>query len=197
MFFDKIVIATNNKGKLKEFAHFLSCLPIEIVPQPVGIDIKESGKTFADNARLKAYRIADITGELALADDSGLCVSSLDGRPGIYSARYAKTDQERISKLLKELENFKNREAYFCSAICLASPSKGILIEVEGRCEGIITTVSRGDKGFGYDPIFEVKGTGLTYAEMNLEVKKNYSHRGKALEELMKKLKGIIDISEK
>ncbi len=194
MLINKIIIATNNQGKYKELVNFLSCLPFKTCPQPEGISIQESGKTFADNARLKAIAIAKITGQLALADDSGICVSALGGRPGIYSARYAKSDPERINRLMKELKYSNNRDAYFCSAICLASPVDGILIEVEGKCEGIITKAPRGDNGFGYDPIFEVKGTGMTYAEMGIEFKKIHSHRGKALEALMKKLKEIIDI---
>ncbi len=190
----RIVLASRNLGKFKEFKEFFCKFSVDLIAQPEEIDVQETGSTFADNARIKAIEIANFTGEWALADDSGLCVDALFGRPGIHSARYAKTDKERVSKLLAELQASKTRSAYFICALCLAAPQKKTLLEVEGRCEGFISSAPRGERGFGYDPIFEKLGTGLTFAQMDPEQKKKISHRGNAfssfeplLEELLRK----------
>ncbi len=186
-----LVIASTNKGKIEEFKKLLYDFPLEVIPQPSNLEVDEIGKNFFENARLKAIAAARVTGKISLADDSGLCVRSLDGAPGIHSSRYAKTDQERVFKLLNELKNFHDRTAYFAAAFCLASPNGEILFEVEGRCDGEIAKVPRGSYGFGYDPIFEVKGTGLTFSEMDSDQKKEFSHRGRAFRKLMPALKGI------
>ncbi|MDA7432538.1 RdgB/HAM1 family non-canonical purine NTP pyrophosphatase [Synechococcus sp. AH-601-N23] len=186
-----LVIASGNQGKIREFQGLLSGLPLLVEPQPEGLEVEETGTTFAANARIKALAVAQATGHWALADDSGLSVSALNGAPGVQSARYAPTDPARIEKLLAALLNCPQRGAYFSAALCVAAPDGQVLLEVEGRCEGQITKAPRGDQGFGYDPIFEVNKTGRTFAEMVLAEKKSYGHRGRAfalLEPLLKKL---------
>ena len=175
-----LVIASGNAGKIREFQGLLQHLPLNVQAQPQGFDVEETGSTFAANARIKATAVAALTGSWALADDSGLSVNALGGAPGVHSARYAPTDPERIEKLLGALSNASERDAQFCAALCVAAPDGSVLIEVEGRCDGWITTTPRGDGGFGYDPIFEVSSTGLTFAQMPLAEKKSHGHRGKA-----------------
>ena len=187
-----LVIASSNLGKVEEFQKFFSSFPLSLVSQPNDLNINETGKTFAQNASIKALAVSNFTGELSLADDSGLSIKSLGGAPGIYSSRYANTDQERIQRVLKELAPFKNRDAIFCSALCIASPKGEILLEVEGRCEGLITYEPRGSNGFGYDPIFEVKSIGLTFAEMTKAQKQALGHRGKAFQSLIPGLKKLF-----
>ena len=186
-----LVIASGNAGKIREFQGLLQAVPVTVCPQPEGLEVEETGTTFAANARIKALAVAKATGHWALADDSGLSVSALNGAPGVHSARYAPTDPARIEKLLAALLNCPQRGAYFSAALCVAAPDGQVLLEVEGRCEGQITKAPRGDQGFGYDPIFEVNKTGRTFAEMVLAEKKSYGHRGRAfalLEPLLKKL---------
>ena len=186
-----LVIASGNQGKIREFQGLLSGLPLLVESQPDGLEVEETGTTFAANARIKALAVAKATGHWALADDSGLSVTALNGAPGVHSARYAPTDPERIQKLLAALLNCPQRGAYFSAALCVAAPDGQVLLEVEGRCEGQITKVPRGNQGFGYDPIFEVNNTGRTFAEMPLFEKKSHGNRGRAfslLEPLLKRL---------
>ncbi|WP_269622351.1 RdgB/HAM1 family non-canonical purine NTP pyrophosphatase [Prochlorococcus marinus] len=192
--FSKLVIASANDGKINEFKNFLSNFPLVILGQPPDLKVQETGVSFMENARIKALAAASATGEISLADDSGLSVLFLNGAPGIYSSRYAKNDSERIKRLLKELELCDNRSAYFSSALCIASPNNEILVEVEGRCDGVITNLPRGTNGFGYDPVFEVDGTGLTYAEMELNQKEALGHRGRAFKALTPYLKRLLDL---
>ena len=187
-----LVIASSNPGKIHEFENLLRALPLNVRPQPESLEVEETGSTFAANAQLKAKTVACITGEWALADDSGLSVDALDGAPGVHSARYANSDPERIQRLLNALQNCSEREAHFCAALCIAAPDGRVLLEVEGRCQGRITTAPRGDQGFGYDPIFEVKDTGLTFAEMALAEKKQHGHRGRAFTALEPKLRKLL-----
>ncbi len=187
-----LVVASGNLGKVKEFSYLLSEFPFLVKPKPEDIQIDETGDTFVDNARLKAFSVANITREWTLADDSGLCVNALGGAPGIHSARYAETDEDRIKRLLQELKPFNDRSAYFSSALCLAAPDNKILVEVQAKCEGLITKEPRGSKGFGYDPIFEVNNCGLTFAEMKLSEKQALSHRGKAFSMLEERLANIL-----
>ena len=187
-----LVIASGNAGKIREFAGLLEHLPLTVQPQPEGMEVEETGLTFAENARIKARAVAAATGHWALADDSGLSVEALDGAPGVYSARYAESDPARIARLLQELGTTDNRSAYFSAALCIAAPDGSLLVEVEGRCDGLITTVPRGAEGFGYDPIFEVLGTGQTFAEMNRESKKSHGHRGRAFTLLEPKLRQLL-----
>ena len=187
-----LVIASGNAGKIREFADLLAHLPLTVQPQPQGLEVEEDGATFSDNARIKARAVAAITGHWALADDSGLSVESLDGAPGVFSARYAASDPARIARLLQELGDNQNRSAYFSAALCIAAPDGSVLVEVEGRCDGVITTAPRGAKGFGYDPIFEVMGTGQTFAEMDQDTKKAHGHRGRAFTLLEPQLRQLL-----
>ena len=188
----KLIIASKNSGKVKEFQSLLKDFSLDIKSQPEQLKVEETGANFIENARIKAIAAAAYTGELSLADDSGLCVEALSGAPGIYSARYADSDRERIKRLLSELSKYEDRHATFIAALCIASPSKGVLIEIQGKCEGIITTVPRGKNGFGYDPIFEELETKMTFAEMNKDQKIKFGHRGKAFQELRPLLKKFI-----
>ena len=186
-----LVIASGNKGKIGEFKKLLDDFPIDLLTQPVGFEIEETGSTFMENARIKAIAVSQATGNLSLADDSGLSVEALGGAPGIYSSRYASSDKQRIEKLLAELKPFSNRKAKFECALCIASGEK-VLIEVSGFCEGLITFFPKGKNGFGYDPIFEVSGLGKTYAEMDHEKKKHIGHRGNAFKMLTPELKKLL-----
>lgn len=187
-----LVIASANQGKIREFQGLLCHLPLEVRPQPAEIDVEETGTTFAANARLKALAVATSTGAWALADDSGLSIDGLDGAPGVHSARYAPTDPERIEKVLLALDGQRERSAHFSAALCVAAPDGTVLLEVEGRCDGRITEAPRGDQGFGYDPIFEVGGTGRTFAEMALVEKKSHGHRGRAFSLLEPQLERLL-----
>ncbi len=196
-----LVIASGNAGKLREFAALLADFPLEVRPQPEGLEVEETGATFAANARLKAEAVARATGCWALADDSGLAVEALGGAPGVLSARYAPTDAERIDRLLAELAaagatGAERRGAAFVAALAVADPSGVVRLEVEGRCEGLITEAPRGSGGFGYDPVFLVPELGLTFAEIDKATKGRVGHRGRAfaaLEPRLRALLGILD----
>ncbi len=187
---NSIVIASSNPGKIAEFDRFLGDLGIKITLLPDKFHVEETGSTFAENAQLKALAFAKFTSKLSLADDSGLSIKHLGGAPGVHSARYASNDSQRIARVLKELEGVEDRSAFFTSALCIASP-EGVFVEVQGQCDGVITKAPRGDNGFGYDPIFEVLDTGLTFAEMSLEMKRQLGHRGKAFELLHAELTSL------
>ena len=186
-----LVIASSNEGKIREFQKLLEGFPLNLSKQPQGFEIEETGETYMENARIKAIAVSKETGNLTLADDSGLSVEALGGAPGIYSSRYANTDNERIEKLLIELEPFTNRKAKFECALCVVSGEK-VLIEVSGFCDGLITFLPRGKNGFGYDPIFEVSGLGKTFAEINYVQKKQIGHRGNAFKFLKPELKKLL-----
>ncbi len=175
-----LVIASGNPGKVREFGHLLADLNLAIRPQPEGLEVEETGTTFAENAQLKAAAVARATGCWALADDSGLSVTALGGAPGVHSARYATSDAERITRLLRELAGASDRSAQFTAALAVADPSGRIRLEVEGICPGVILEELRGEGGFGYDPVFLVPETGQTYAEMDKELKGRIGHRGRA-----------------
>ncbi len=188
-----LVIASSNQGKINEFKKLLEDLPFSLLTQPLGLEIEETGKTFVENARIKAISVSKETGNLSLADDSGLSVEALGGAPGVFSSRYANSDKERIEKLLAELQSSSNRKAKFECALCIAFGEK-VLIEVRGFSEGLITFSPKGKNGFGYDPIFEVSGLGKTFAEMNNNEKKHISHRGNAFKLLKPKLKMLLNM---
>jgi XTP/dITP diphosphohydrolase len=187
----KLVVATGNPGKLEEIQEYLRGLPWELVLKPAEIDVDETGTTFIENARLKASEVAKATGQWSIADDSGLEVDALDGAPGIYSARYGKTDSDRINRLLKELGDNQQREAQFICAIAIANPEGEIVLATEGICPGEILHSSRGSGGFGYDPIFYVTSQQQTFAEMSPATKSRVSHRGIAFAQLMPKLQEL------
>ncbi|MEL7418451.1 MAG: RdgB/HAM1 family non-canonical purine NTP pyrophosphatase [Cyanobacteria bacterium J06555_3] len=181
----KLVVATGNPGKVAEIQEYLVGLPWKLELKPAEIDVEETGTTFIANARLKASEVAKALGKWSIADDSGLAVDALDGAPGLYSARYGKTDADRINRLLKELGDTKDRQAKFICAIALADPEGKIVLETEGICPGEILSAVRGDGGFGYDPIFYVPEQQQTFAEMTPETKSRVSHRGVAFAQLM------------
>jgi XTP/dITP diphosphohydrolase len=186
----KLLLATNNKGKLLEYKSLLSDLPLELVsPREVGIatEVNEVGKSLEENARLKATILAAESQLLALADDSGLEVDALGGEPGRLSARYAgegASDRDRVNYLLTRLEGvaWESRTARFRCVIAIATP-EGEAEFCFGECHGFITFEPKGEQGFGYDPVFYLPELGKTMAELPLEVKNQISHRGKAARE--------------
>lgn len=159
---------------------------------PENLDVPETESTFLGNACLKATTVAQATGHWAIADDSGLEVDALGGRPGIYSARYGATDGERIERLLGELGAEQNRQAKFVCALAVASPDGKIALTEVGECSGEILWTPQGENGFGYDPIFYVPSQTQTFAEMDRETKRNISHRGVALRALLPKLIALL-----
>ncbi len=188
-----LVVATGNPGKLKEMQVYLQELGWELQLKPEELEIEETGETFIANACLKASEVAKATGQWSIADDSGLMVDALDGQPGIYSARYGKTDADRISRLLKELGSQQNREAQFVCAIAIARPDGTIALQVEGICRGEILHTPRGTGGFGYDPIFYVPAQQQTFAEMTPDIKRSHSHRGRAFDALIPQIANIVN----
>jgi XTP/dITP diphosphohydrolase len=192
-----LVIASRNKGKTAEIRELLSGFPITIKnlddfgPIP---EVEEDGQTFDENAYKKASFTARILGHPALADDSGLVVDALDGAPGVFSARYAgadATNEQRLRKLLREMEGISNRKASFECVISLAMPT-GPALTYEGRCEGLIAESPEGTNGFGYDPIFFYPPYKKTFAQLTREEKGRVSHRGKALEAFKNEFDNVI-----
>ena len=189
-----LVVATSNPGKLREMQSYLTDLSWELKLKPPELEVEETGDTFATNACLKASQVAQQTGNWAIADDSGLEVTALNGAPGIYSARYGKTDKERISRLLGELGDEPNRQAQFFCAVAIARPDGTIILQKSGICRGEILHTPRGTGGFGYDPIFYVPAYQMTFAEMTPELKHQISHRGQAFLALLPQLQ-ILDFT--
>ena len=195
----KFIIATNNKKKLVEMERILQPLGIEAVSaKDAGVvldEVDETGTTFCENAFLKASAAFEKTGMPAVADDSGICVDALDGRPGIFSARYSPedcvTDEDRTAKILEELHGVpdENRGAHYTCAICCILPD-GSKIEIEETCKGKIGYEFIGDGGFGYDPIFFFGDK--TFAQISGEEKDKVSHRGKALRKLQTELQAYF-----
>ncbi len=177
----KIVFATGNKHKVSEVNEIAKGSGIEFVMPPEGFDPIEDGKTFEQNSYIKACEAAKISGSIALADDSGLCVEALNGAPGIYSARYDTTPQKRIDKLLNNIAPFGNRSAKFVCAMTLVDKNGEIIHQVVGECKGQISKTQSGTNGFGYDPIFIPDGFNITIADMPETLKNSISHRGNAL----------------
>jgi XTP/dITP diphosphohydrolase len=195
----KLIVATSNPGKLREMQAYLSGSAWELSLKPAELDVDETGMTFAANACLKASEVAIALNAWTIADDSGLQVDALNGAPGIYSARYAKTDKERIDRLLQELANFptpSQRQAQFVCAVAVARPDGSIAAQAEGICSGEILTAPRGIDGFGYDPIFYVPNKQLAFAEMSVATKRSISHRGIAFEQISQKLAEIVKLIE-
>lgn len=187
---NKIVFATNNANKLREAAEILAPLGIEVISQrEAGADCEpeENGVTFAENAMIKAKAVYDIVNIPVFADDSGLCVDALEGRPGVYSARYAPKGQE-CAKLIEEMKDIPEdeRSASFQCVIAYIDEKSSFI--VSGSCCGRIGYEEKGTNGFGYDPVFVVGDK--TMAEMTAEEKNELSHRGAALRALCEKLKG-------
>ncbi|MCP4568856.1 MAG: XTP/dITP diphosphatase [FCB group bacterium] len=206
----QIVLATKNPGKLREIAQVLENLAVEVISlADVSLieEPEETGATFAENARQKASYYARATGKWCLADDSGLVVDALAGRPGVYSARYAADrceesadretiDQANNDKLLEELADIpgQDRTARFVCHLALAdSDGQAVLLESCGSIEGQIATSPAGSNGFGYDPLFFLPQRGCTTAELSAEQKNHISHRGQAVRQFAEKLKSLLE----
>jgi len=186
----ELILASNNAHKVEEIKSILDDYKI-LTLKDIGYyeDIIEDGTTFEENALIKARIIAEYSGKVAIADDSGLSVALLDGRPGVYSARYSaeQTDEKNIEKVLAELDGEKS-EAKFVSVIALVRPN-GSEVTFRGECHGEIIFEKRGNNGFGYDPIFYVPSLEKTFAELTPEQKNSISHRKESLEKFSKYLK--------
>ncbi len=201
--FEKLVIASGNKGKLREIAHLLAPLNLAVLPQSE-FNVPECPEpygTFIENALAKARHASQHTGLPALADDSGLCVDALQGAPGVISARYAgpqpaksllTQDERNNDKLLTAMERIADRRAYFYSVVVLVRhPQDPQPIIADGLWRGEILREFRGTEGFGYDPLFLDTQTGKTVAELPLEIKSQLSHRGQAMAKLLQQLKTL------
>jgi len=191
----KLLLATNNKGKAREYQSLLGGIPYRLVTmadEGITTEVPETGATFEENARLKATVLAAESGLLTLADDSGLEVDALNGEPGVLSQRFAgknASDTDRVNFLLTKLKDVPegDRTARFRCVIAIATPDGNVKI-CSGECRGIITTAPRGYNGFGYDPIFYVPELGKTMAELSPEEKNKISHRARAAEKASKVL---------
>lgn len=192
----RLILASQNKGKAREMEGILGELGIKVVmASDLGFnrEIEETGKTFAQNALLKAIQVSQVLAGPVVADDSGLEVEALAGAPGVFSSRFAgegATDEQNNKKLLQVMEGIpqERRQASFRTVLALSIPGQeGVLFE--GRCDGYISFQLRGDKGFGYDPLFVVASYGKTFGELGLEIKNHLSHRGKALKKLKEYLR--------
>ncbi|MBP2000443.1 XTP/dITP diphosphohydrolase [Paenibacillus shirakamiensis] len=198
-----LIVATGNSGKVKEFVHALSSqdtIVKSMADYPDIPEVIEDGLTFAENARKKAKTVGDVLGLRVLADDSGLCVDQLEGRPGVYSARYAgehASDAENNEKLLHDLAELSLGEdteqpllspARFVCHLALYDPATGEFTEAEGTVEGMIVSEPVGQGGFGYDPLFYLSKYDKTMAQLTMQEKQAISHRGEALRLLQQKL---------
>ena len=191
---EQIVLATGNKGKIREFSEAFSHLSIDCVPVKDVISIEEpeeTGTTFMENALLKARYYAKATNRPCLADDSGITVDALNGAPGVYSARYAGhhgDDQANNEKLIRELQGKSDRTGHYVCALALVYPD-GREVTAEGYCDGLVQDEPKGENGFGYDPIFYLPERGMTTGEMEPEEKNAISHRGIAIRKMVEILK--------
>ncbi len=198
----RVVIASSNRGKLEEIRSLLSGLRIEVLPQSHWniTPPEESGETFLENALIKARCATAAAGIPAIADDSGLAVAALDGRPGVRSARYAGAnadDSENVDKLLGELKGQANRAASFhCVAVFLPSASSGAPLIADGEWQGRILTERRGQRGFGYDPVFFDPENQRSAAELTLFEKNLVSHRGQAMRKLAQLIGNLAEFPQ-
>ncbi len=197
----EVVLATGNAGKVAELQHLLEELDLMVIPQSrYAIEpVEETGLTFVENALLKARHAAQATGLPAIADDSGLEVDALDGAPGIYSSRYAgmdATDADNNAKLLAALSGLpeaRRRARFHCVLVYLRHPADPTPLIAQGHWEGVILDQPRGERGFGYDPLFYVPALGLSAAELEPREKRRHSHRGQALRELRRQLAETLE----
>jgi XTP/dITP diphosphohydrolase len=196
----KLVIASGNPGKLREFQFLLEPLGIEVLTQSqLGIgEAEEPHVTFIENALAKARHVSRLSGLPALADDSGICVTALGGAPGVFSARYAgdnpKSDQRNNEKLLREMQGITDRRAhYYCVLVLLHHAGDPQPLIAEGEWHGEIAHAERGDGGFGYDPLFWLPEFGKTSAQLERDEKHAISHRGKALQVLLQRMRSQSD----
>ncbi len=185
----KLLLATTNQGKIREFKTLLKDLPLNVLTIgdirsiPREITIEEGRVSFAQNARLKAQTYGELTGLLTLSDDSGLEINALDGQPGVKSKRFGRTNDERIKKVHQLLNNvpYEKKTARFRAVIAIYIPDSKEIILFEGKTEGIIIDESRGKNGFGYDPIFFSLELGKTFAQATAKEKNRVSHRARAI----------------
>lgn len=199
----EILIATKNKGKIKEFADLFAKKGFKVTSLldfPATRDVEETGSTFIENAKIKAETISNQFNKIVVADDSGLSVDALGGRPGVFSARYAgeaKNDEANLEKVLREMEGvpFEKRTARFHCVLAVAIPNEETQI-FEGTCEGYITEKPEGKNGFGYDPIFYILDQKQTMAELASDEKNKISHRANAMKKLSENWDFIFGIRE-
>lgn len=186
-----IVLASSNEHKVHEINMITKGLGINFILPPEGFDPVEDGNTFEENSLIKAQDAWKLGRTWTLADDSGLCIDALGGAPGIHSARYADTPQSRIDRVLNEMKGEENRIACFKCCMTLLNPAGEIAFSYTGVCEGSIIDGQRGINGFGYDPIFLLKDSDKTMAELSEVEKNKVSHRGKALQAVLNYLKNV------
>ena len=181
----KIVLGTGNEHKVFEVNEIAKNTGIEFVPAPSGFSPEETGETFEENSFIKAFEASKLTNQVSLADDSGLCIEGLNGAPGLYSARYAGSQQEKIDRILSEMQGMTNRKAKFVCCMTLVDENGNVIHCTRGECHGQIIEEQKGVNGFGYDPIFMPDGYDITLAEMDEDGKNAISHRGRALREML------------
>ncbi|MBZ9636725.1 XTP/dITP diphosphatase [Clostridium sp. FP1] len=196
----KLIVASNNEHKIIEIKEMLSQFPFEVLSlkeAKINIDVEETGSTFMDNAEIKAseiFKIAD--GNMVLADDSGLSVESLNGEPGVFSARFAgvhgdtKANNEKLLYLLDGAKESQRKAKFICAMVLIVNEDK--IVKVQGEVEGMITAEFREEEGFGYDPLFFVKEFNKTFAQISTKEKNSISHRGRALDKLKSELEKLI-----
>lgn len=194
----KIVLASGNQGKVREFTSLFAEYGVDVIAQKeLGVeDVPETGTTFVENAIIKARHAAKVTGLPAIADDSGLVVDALGGAPGIYSARFAgedATDSDNIDKLLSELAGSDNRKAhFFCTLVFMRHAGDPVPLVSQGKWQGEILKSREGDGGFGYDPVFNVPSHNCTAAQLDKAEKNRISHRGNALAILLETMRNTF-----
>lgn len=196
----KLIVASNNEHKIREIKEMLLQFPFEVLSLKeanINVDVEETGSTFMENAEIKASEIFKIAhGDMVLADDSGLSVESLNGAPGVFSARFAgehgntKENNEKLLNLLDGTGEAKRKAKFVCAMVLIVNGNK--TVKVQGESEGIITSEFRGEEGFGYDPLFFVSEFNKTFAQMSADEKNAISHRGRALDKLKSELEKLI-----
>ncbi len=191
----EITLGTGNEHKVFEINTIVKSLGydnIKFVQAPKGFNPIEDGTTFEENSLIKAREGAKLSGMISLADDSGLCIDALNGAPGLYSARYAGTQDAKIERVLRELKGKEDRTAKFVCCMTLVDKDGNVIHVTKGECKGHIVYERKGTHGFGYDPIFMPDGYDITIAEMSEEGKNSISHRGKALEKMLSFIKDNV-----